>query len=315
MKSFEELYNEFNNNKQELESIDRVKRERKKRKKITLIICLIVNFIIIAIYMFFFREIKFRIYTIGFYIIPVIFINLIIMVITTIIFSKKYREFVPIFKEQIIKNLIDNFFTDLEYFPKKEMPREIYKEGHYESYDNYYSDDYIEAKIGEKNFIDIAEVHTEREETYRDSDGNRHTRTYTIFHGIFAKIIMEKSINSNLRITHNFSFHKDKLEMDSSEFEKKFDVFASNKIIGMQLLTPDIMEEILTFKNKTKQEFDIYINENNIYLRFHCGAMFEPKLSKKEILNKKSLETYYNILKFVYELSNKLIKVIDETEI
>ncbi len=82
---------------------------------------------------------------------------------------------------------------------------------------------------------------------------------------------MEKSINSNLRIAYNYSGYKNKLEMDSSEFEKKFDVFASDKIIGMQILTADIMEEILQFKNKIKEDFDIFINNNVIYLRFHCG--------------------------------------------
>ncbi len=43
--------------------------------------------------------------------------------------------------------------------------------------------------------------------------------------------------------------------------------------------------------------------------------MFEPIIRKKQILDEKSLNMYYNILKFTYELSNKLIKTIEETEI
>ena len=83
----------------------------------------------------------------------------------------------------------------------------------------------------------------------------------------------------------------------------------------MQLLTADIMEKILEFKKKTGENFDIFISENNIYLRFHCGSMFEPTLVKKEILDEKSLRTYYDILNFVNDLSRKIIKIIDETEI
>lgn len=135
---------------------------------------------------------------------------------------------------------------------------------------------------------------------------------------MFAKIIIDKSINAKLRIAQGYSgFLKnpDKLEMDSSEFEKVFNVYASDKIIGMQILTADIMDEILEFKNKTKEEFDIYIDEDKLYLRFHCGHLFEPHFKKKNILDEKSLKSYYNILNFTCELTNKIIKVVNDVEI
>lgn len=313
MKSFEELYNEFKNNR-EIQTVgEQVSQENAKRKRVTLIICLIVNGLIIAYFIY--QKLPLNPIYILFFITPSLFVNLIIMLIITMIFSKERRNFLPIFKEQIIKNMINNFYDKSEYFPNKEMPRNIYGEGKYESYDNYYSDDYVEGKIDDKYLIDMAEVHTEREETYKDSDGNTRTRTYTIFYGIFAKITMDKSINSNLRIASNYSGYGNRLEMDSSEFEKEFNVYASDKIIGMQILTADIMEDILDFKKKTNQKFDIFINEKNIYIRFHCGPMFEPIIRKKQILDEKSLNMYYNILKFVYDLSNKLIKTIEEAEI
>ena len=198
------------------------------------------------------------------------------------------------------------------------MPGSIYNEPKYVgSYNRYSSDDYIEAKIDNKYLIDMAEVCTEREEEHRDSDGTTHTTTYTVFHGLFAKIVIDKSINTDLRITRGskFSAYKDRLEMDSSEFEKNFNVYTSNKIIGMQLLTADIMEDILEFKNKTKKEFDIFVDQNIVYLRFHCGSMFEVNKIKKGKFDEKSLREYYDILEFVYKLTTKIIKIIDETEI
>ena len=103
--------------------------------------------------------------------------------------------------------------------------------------------------------------------------------------------------------------------MDSSEFEKAFNVYTSDKIKGMQILTADIMDDILEFKNKTKYNFDIYIKDDKIYLRFSCGHIFEPYFRKNEILNEKSLKSYYDILSFTCELTNKIIKVINEVEI
>ena len=83
----------------------------------------------------------------------------------------------------------------------------------------------------------------------------------------------------------------------------------------MQLLTADVMEEMIEFENKTNIKYDIVIKEDEIYLRFHCGSMFEPQALKKGIINKEQLERYFYMLNFTYNLSNRLIELINETEI
>ena len=132
-----------------------------------------------------------------------------------------------------------------------------------------------------------------------------------------AKIILDKNINSDLRIMQNgkFLLDKNKLNMDSSEFEKYFDVKTTNKIIAMQLLTSDVMEELIKFEDKTKMKYDIYIKNDELYLRFHSGAMFEIENLKKEILDKELIEKYFYMLNFTYNLSNKLINIINDTQI
>ena len=107
-----------------------------------------------------------------------------------------------------------------------------------------------------------------------------------------------------------FLLDKNKLNMDSSEFEKYFDVKTTNKIIAMQLLTSDVMEELIKFEDKTKMKYDIYIKNDELYLRFHSGAMFEIENLKKEILDKELIEKYFYMLNFTYNLSNKLINII-----
>ena len=109
--------------------------------------------------------------------------------------------------------------------------------------------------------------------------------------------------------------HNEKLEMDSSEFEKKFNVYTSNQITAMQLLTPDIMEELLSFAQNAEEDFDIYIENNNLYLRFHCGTLFEPGSLKKGAIDEKTLKRYYDILEFTNHLSKRIIQIIHETEI
>ena len=111
-----------------------------------------------------------------------------------------------------------------------------------------------------------------------------------------------------------FLLSGNRLKMDSSEFEKYFDVQATDKIHGMQLLTADVMEELIEFQNQNKVRFDVVIYNNNIYIRFHCGEMFEPSNISKGPIHKESLKKYYNILNFTSSLSNKLVNLIKDTE-
>ena len=315
MKNFEDLYNDEIINNEELNKI--WKEAREEQQKINKVVGLISIIVTIIILIAMINSIGFDFMLILPTIIMIIFVNLIIFVIS-MFFRKKQREYGKIFKNVIIKKLINNFYNDVEYFPNKQMPSRIYDEPNYnEYYNRYYSDDYIEAKINNEHDIEMAEVKTQEVETETDSDGNTHTTTTTKFHGIFAKIVIDKSINSELRIEQNgrYFLSKKRLEMDSSEFEKYFDVSATNKIIGMQLLTADVMEELINFINKTNMRYDIVINNNNIYLRFHCGTMFEAGSIKKGVVDKNIIQKYFYMLNFIYNLSDKIIKLINETEI
>ena len=62
-------------------------------------------------------------------------------------------------------------------------------------------------------------------------------------------------------------------------------------------------------------KFDIVIKENEIYLRFHSGDMFEPTNLKNGPLDRKSLEKYFYMLNFTYNLSKRLIDLVEETQI
>lgn len=317
MKTFDEIYEELqsgDNNELNI-AWQEAQKEKKKANKIIGTICLPID--ILAIIIFFNIGIKgSSLFFIMPILMPILIINIFVFVIVNIIFGKKTNEYSKKYKQIVIKKLMNNFYNNLEYFPEKGMPEYIYEKLQYEHYDKYRSDDYFEALINNKNSIQMAEILTEEEETYKDSDGNTKTRTITKFHGLFAKIELDKSINSELKIGQNGWFKSaKKLTMDSSEFEKYFDVKASNQIIGMQLLTADVMQELVDFENKTNMRFDIYIKQNELYLRFHSRTMFEVGNLKKGALDKELIREYFYMLNFTYNLSNRLIKLVNETEI
>lgn len=314
-KDFETLYNEMENNSQE--NLLQIWKQAKKEKRIATIIGIICAVICIASIIKVFGAMNSLEVGSGMKAMWILPITIIVAVIIIVIFSRKQAKYNQIFKESIVNGLFGNFLSELDYIPKKQMPRNIYNEGKYKEYYNrYYSDDYAEGKIDGKYDITMAEVHTVEETTRTDSDGHTHTDRTTKFHGIFAKINIGKTIKNNIIIKQNGIFGgKNKLEMDSQEFEKYFDVNSDNKIIGMQLLTHDVMDLLIGFRKLLQKPYDIAIYEDTIYLRVHTGTMFEAKINKDTVIDKKSVKKYYNALDFIYTLSKQLIEVIEETEI
>ena len=172
--------------------------------------------------------------------------------------------------------------------------------------------------------FEMSEVLTE--EQYSDSDGDTHYST--LFCGIFAKIETPKPFNARLYLrkdrtdkniisrafTKKLPFDDLKVDLDSQEFEKYFDVYCTNKIIALQLLTADIMQFLIDFQDEINMEYELTIKNNCIYIRFMSGEMFETATVNKFSLDKDTLYKYYKMLDFSFTLSNKFINLIKETE-
>lgn len=318
-KDFDIFYSK-NINEYELNDIwENTKQEKKKRKLISIPTTLIVDILLIFCFTNIFSNfgIRYGLFPFIFIIPPILIIDVFILAIISLAFSKKSRLYNDVFKEKVMDKIFRNFLNDSDYIPKKQMPQSIYREGKYDGYYNrYYSDDYVEGNIDDKYLIKMAEITTEHEETRTDSDGHTHTETTTIFSGLFAKINIGKSINNELRIKQNGTFlKKNRLEMDSDDFEKYFDVISTNQIIGMQILTHDIMDMLVDFRNQLKMPLDILIRDDIMYVRLHVGKMFEAKFNKKAVIDIESAKKYFDIVNFIYSLSKKMIQTIEETEI
>ena len=314
MEDFEKIYNRLNNDEDSELHIawKEANRERQIIKGILIPIFIFVDFLILL------RIIKMKIFEMVILVFP-IYINVFFVAILIVLLSmsKKRRRLNELYKSVVIKVLINNFYNNVEYLPNQQMPEHIYKRLGYEYYDRYKSEDYIKAKIDNKYNFEMAEIVTEEETTYTNSKGETKTGTITKFDGLFSKLEIDKSINSQLKIVANgkIFLNKNRLKMDSSEFEEYFDVQASNNIIGMQILTADIMEELVDFERETKIKYDIYIKNNEIYLRFHTGPMFEVKIKNGDAVNKELTYKYFNILKFTYSINKKIIDVINNVQI
>lgn len=139
----------------------------------------------------------------------------------------------------------------------------------------------------------------------------------TAFKGIFAVSQVNKDVCDEIRISPDkFKIidSKNRMQMDSSLFEEKFDIYSTDRMAVARILTVDLMEEMIEFYEKYKIDFEITIKKNIVFLRFFTGNMFEYK-NLRMMANKKQLFLYYNVLKLVIDITKGISSVINEMEI
>lgn len=311
MKSFNEVYEQVH--KESFEELE-ILRKKAKRK---LFRSLLIIGIVIAFVAFFFKKANSDYFMSGRQTIFLFYFSAVIVMISIIVIvTISKTKYTPTFKEKVIGPFIKNIDENLQYKPNEGISSVIYRMGEFEGYDNYYTEDLITGKLDGKYNLQMAEVRTEDEST--DSDGDTHT--YTVFHGLFGNVECAKNIKTNFKVHSDKGVFgklfkgKTKVEMDSQEFEKYFDVYGDNKIIVMQILTSEVMTTMIDFIQQSKIKYELTINEDQIYIRFHTGGVFEPSLFKNS-LDYNMLKKYYDIIDFVFKVTREINSVIEKTDI
>lgn len=331
--SFDELYNRlYNENFSELENI----RQKNARKIKMILIPLVIIFAAIFFFQILaitgsFSFLDTMDSEMNFALIFVVTIPIVIAVVIVIINyslkvpskdvsigNEKKVNYTELFKEKIVLPIIFNVLENSEYHHDIGLTKEEYNEANWENYDIYDSEDKIITEINIdkeiKTKLVMSEIHTQ--DRRKDSDGDTHY--VTMFYGLAGYVDLPKDIGCYLRVIKNefnlFGNPKDKLQMDMTEFEKMFDVKTDDKIKTMQILTVDIMSEILELIQTTKVKFEFYINHSRMYIRFHTGEMFEPELFSKA-MQYKNLKKYFDILNSVKNITEHICTVILNAEL
>ncbi len=241
------------------------------------------------------------------------------LIVIIILLSKAYTEYALKYKQLVIKRFIKGYSDKLEYFPERGISSSTYNESRFDGYyDRYHSEDLIEGELLENCKIIMSEVHTERQETTTDSNGHTTTTYTTIFHGLFARIELNQFSNVMFQIRKNSIIGdifkgKTKLDMDSGEFEKIFDVKTDDKISTLRILTSDVMQSLIDFKAQNKITPEIILNNNILYIRYSVGNVFEPNLVKND-MDYDKLKNTYDMINFTFDLAQNFVKNIREFE-
>ena len=296
-KTFDDIYNEIS-----ATCLEELEFERKKENK-TRNTIILIGFIIVTIVSLVFQQLFIQLY--------------IVIFIIAITVSKIKSKYTKIFKEKVITTFVKSYDENLQFDATRGINSATYVDAEFERhFDRYSCEDLISGTTDDDFSIMLSEVHTENEHT--DEDG--HTHYTTLFHGLFGCVTTQKNVEAPVTIHSDKGFfgklfkNKTKIEMDSAEFEKQFDVCSENKIVAMQILTSDVMNFMLDFKEKYKTKFEITLKNNKIYIRFYTGDTFEPSHFKNS-LDKDLLLKYYNIINFTIDFCKLINKTVKDTEI
>ena len=234
-----------------------------------------------------------------------------------------WKEYRRQFKEQVIKQIIKFIDEGLSYSPSDKMSQSefmmcgIYRTG----IDRYKGDDYVEGKI-DSTQIEFSEVHAEYKTTTVDSKGRTQTHWHTIFKGLLFSADFNKNFNTKTYVLTDtaekmFGFLGTKLQkmnkgrgdlvkLENPEFESEFAVYSGDQIESRYILSPSLMERILSFKKQTKKGIQLSFVKSRLYVTVpYSKDLFEPKLFG-DIVNFNHIKDYHNDLSLVLDLVQTL---------
>lgn len=295
----DDLYSSLN------EVIENLERERKRLEKLALwcigFICLFLFGIVVSVISSSLKDISFILFVVF----------LIFLVISFGTYSYFQKEWKNLFKKKFIGTIIKKIFPEVEFYPEKYIPEEVYHKSRLfelsQSPDRYTGENLLEGKVGNRK-ISISEIHSEYETETTDSDNRTHTEWHTIFRGLFIVADFNKNFKCTTivlpeRLIKTRPQKLKRAKLEDPEFEKNFDIFTDDQIEARYILTPALMERILNFMGKVESEIRISFIDSNIYLAISTNkTFFKPAglfSSLNESVTKRRLQQYLKELNFM----------------
>ena len=179
----------------------------------------------------------------------------------SILNAKHKNQYNKLYKEKVINTLVNSYDSNLKYNPNSSIPADIYRRSELGGCDYYFSNDLIYGKLDGKIMLQLGDVKTEIKTT--DSEG--HSTYEILFQGLFSQANLNQNIHCTIKILserkkgkiEKYLLKDSLLQLDSQIFENNFDIITDNKITAMRILTSDILDYMITFKNENKVNFEL----------------------------------------------------------
>jgi hypothetical protein len=150
----------------------------------------------------------------------------------------------------------------------------------------------------DKTDFKCSELHTQYKTVTHDKDGKTKETWHTVFKGLFFHADFNKEIKGKTYIEPDTAERlfgkfgqslqtspKGKLvKLENPEFEKIFAVYATDQTEARYILTPTIMEALVTIYKKYKRKMHLSFIGSRVYVAMSFSQdLFEPKIFKSGV--------------------------------
>lgn len=178
------------------------------------------------------------------------------------------------------------------------------------SYNKVTGSDHIKAVYKGLN-IELSDIELINEEEYTDADGNTQRSSTTYFKGQWLICDFGKELSGEVRLSANDKKlrkqHKnDSVEMENETFNNRFLVTAKNAQEAYYILTPHMMEYILTMANKSGGDVYLsFLRDGKMHVAIKTGRDFF-ELGKSKANTDNLRQKFLNELKWFTDIVDTL---------
>ncbi len=201
--------------------------------------------------------------------------------------KKSMAKYQAAYKQYFVKKSLEKIFTDLAYQPEAGLPRFVVQTV-MTGGDRYHSNDYVTGTYNKIRFTG-ADVHTEREHRHTDSDGHTTTTYTTIFKGRFLIFDFNRDFSFRLQLAgKNFIGDRlpkfvgekkkfERMETESTEFNKHFTIYAQDGFEMFYILDPSFIEKLQSIAETYKDRVLFSFMDKKLIVALNDnGDSFEP---------------------------------------
>lgn len=245
---------------------------------------------------------------------PALFILCFIVAAASAIFgNSKSKEFKELYKQHFVAAMLGEFFENPQYIWDKGFTSDAVRSfGLSQMGNRFYSEDYISGTYKEIPF-EQSDVKIQ----YHTSGKNSHTTTYFsgrmfVFHFTGRNVLPVQIFSERFsyRAKPIERFKMNKVNMESVEFNKSFDVKAVNEHDAFYVLTPQMMEKLFDLQSRFGN-VALNFSGDRLFLGFNCGmGAFDADMRRpidyptERARMKKDMQVIMDIID-IMELSNQ----------
>ena len=186
------------------------------------------------------------------------------------------------FKREVVAEIFRIVCPTATYMPESGIPEAVFDEpGIFNLRGSFKSDDHVRGTIGQTPF-EAAEVGRQY------STGGKNSTTRIVFKGLFFHLDFNKHVRGTTivepesapayRVGAREGLRR--VALENPEFEEEFVVHADNEVEARYILTPVMMEQLLSLRRRTGRPVYMAFKNNRAYLGVNYErALFEPAIA------------------------------------